>query len=301
MDGLDTRRQERASRRLKAPAVLLLALLATGPLAGCSSVSGFFGDTKTASIDNPDPPEALYKEADALLGKGRFEKAAKKFEEVDRYHPYSPFARKSIVMAAYAYFKAKKFPEAVQSARRYTTLHPGTKEAALAHHIIASSYFEQIQNADLDQSQTKKALAELRTLVRRFPNSPYARKAVNRIRIAEDVLAAHEMKVGRFYLKRKNYLAAINRFRTVVTDYQTTRHVEEALMRLTEAYMALGIKREAQMAAAVLGHNYPNSPWYKDAYVLLQTDGLVPRESKSSWMAKAWSGTIKTVKKLNPF
>jgi outer membrane protein assembly factor BamD len=139
-----------------------------------------------------------------------------------------------------------------------------------------------------DQSATRKALAELKTLKARYPDSTYAREADNKIRIAEDTLAAQEMEVGRYYLKRKNYVASINRFKTVVAEYQTTAHVEEALMRLTECYMALGIKNEAQNAAAVLGHNFPDSRWYKDAYALLASDGLAPREDTGSWLKRTW-------------
>lgn len=235
----------------------------------------------------------MYADADALMSAGKFDEAAKKFEDLDRDHPYSSEARRAIVMAAYAFYKAGKYPEAIASAERYTTLHPGTKEAALAHHIIASAHFDEIRGPNRDQTATRKALAELKTVRTRFPDSPYAKDADNRIRLAEDNLAASEMDVGRYYLKRKNYIAAINRFKTVVTEYQTTAHVEEALMRLTESYMALGIKQEAQAAAAVLGHNFPNSPWYKDAYALLQSDGLTPREDGGSWITKAWKAVPK--------
>jgi outer membrane protein assembly factor BamD len=191
-------------------------------------------------------------------------------------------------MAAYAYYRAGKYPEAITTARRYTTMHPGTKEAALAHHIIASSYFDEMVGPNRDQSNARKALAELKTLKARYADSPYAKDADNRMRIAEDSIAAGEMEVGRYYLKRKNHVAAINRFKTVVTEYQTTKHVEEALMRLTECYVALGIMPEAQNAAAVLGHNFPNSPWYKDSYALLQAQGLAPRQDGGSWLSKVW-------------
>ena len=167
-------------------------------------------------------------------------------------------------------------------------MHPGTKDAALAHHIIASCYFEDMNGPRNDQTNTRKALQELQTLKSRYPNSTYARDADNRIRIAMDTLAANEMEVGRYYLKGNNYQAAINRFKVVVSKYQTTKHVEEGLMRITEAYMALGLKQEAQNAAAILGHNFPNSPWYKDAYVLLQSDGLAPRADSGSWLSQSW-------------
>jgi outer membrane protein assembly factor BamD len=237
----------------------------------------------------------MFADADALMNKGKFDESAAKFESLDREHPYSPEARRAIVMAAYAYYRAGKSPEAIASAERYVTLHPGTKEAPLAHHIIASAYFDDIKGPNRDQTATRRALEQLKTLKTRYPDSEYARDADNRIRIAEDSLAANEMEVGRYYLKRKNYVASINRFKTVVSDYQTTAHVEEALARLTECYMALGITKEAQNAAAVLGHNYPDSKWYKDSYALLQSGGLAPREDGDSWISKA----LKSVPKLS--
>jgi len=222
--------------RAKALPLLALALtMAAGLLAGCASTND------AAKALNPDPPGKMYADAEALLNKGEWTLAAKKYEDLDRDHPYSPEARRAIVMAAYSYYKAAKFPEAITSAQRYTTLHPGTKDAALAHHIIASANFDEIKEPARDQTATRKALAELKVLRQRYPDSPYAKQAENRIRIAEDVLAASEMNVARYYQKQGNQLAAINRYRTVVSDYQTTAHVEEALYRLVETNMALGI------------------------------------------------------------
>jgi outer membrane protein assembly factor BamD len=241
-----------------------------------------------AKLLNPDPPDKMYAMADQFMARGKFDDAAKKFEDLDRDHPYAPEARRAIVMAAYAYFRAGKYQEAIATARRYTSMHSGTKEAPLAHHIIISSYFDEMVGPNRDQTNARKALAELKILKSRYPDSPYAKDADNRIRIAEDSLAASEMEVGRYYQKKRNFLAAINRFKTVVSEYQTTAHVEEALMRLTECYMALGIKQEAQTAAAVLGHNFPDSRWYKDAYALLQSDGLAPREDTGSWLSQVW-------------
>ncbi len=261
---------------------LAIAGAAALMVAGCASSSDL------SKALNPDPPDKMYAEADAAMTRGKYETAAQRFENLDRDHPYAPEARRAIVMAAYAHYKAGNLPEAVAAAKRYTTMHPGTKEAALAHHIIASSYFDEMKGPNNDQSTTRKALVELKTLKARYPDSPYAKDADNRIRVAEDTLAAAEMNVGRYYMKRKNYIASINRFKTVATEFQTTAHVEEALMRLVEAYMALGIKQEAQTAAAVLGHNFPNSKWYKDAYTLLASDGLAPREDTGSWISQAW-------------
>lgn len=247
------------------------------------------GSSKSAEkLLNPDPPDKMYLVADALLSRGRYEDAAAKFEDLDRDHPYSPEARRAIVMSAYAYYKAGKFPEAIATARRYTTMHPGTKEAPFAHHIIASSYFDDINGPNRDQSNTRKALEEFKTLTTRYPESSYAKAAENKIRVCEDSLAAHEMHVGMQYLKNKQWLGAKNRFEVVVREYQTTAHVEEALMRLVEVNMALGIVNEAQNAAAVLGHNFPTSRWYKDAYVLLQSSGLAPREDSGNWISRQW-------------
>ncbi|HVX36018.1 MAG TPA: outer membrane protein assembly factor BamD [Hyphomicrobium sp.] len=265
-----------------------MSVLTTLVLAGCSN-----GPKLDTADLNPDPPSKMFSDADAMMSKGKFDDAATKFEAVDRDHPYSPEARKSIVMAAYAYYRAGKEAEAIATAERYVTLHPGTKEAPLAHHIIAQSYFDQMNKADRDQTAARKALEQLKILKARYPDSEYAKDADNKIRICLDNLAAQEMDVGRYYLDRHNYVGAINRFKTVVSDYQTTAHVEEALARLVECYMALGITKEAQNAAAILGHNYPDSRWYKDSYALLESGGLAPRDDSESWLSKTWNAVPK--------
>ena len=267
-------------------------------LAGCGSSLPSIGnllEDKSVPKEVTGTPEELYRIGDARLTSGNYPVAVKYFEEVDRQHPYSPLARRAIVMASFAHYKDGKYPEAIAGAKRYVTLHPGTKEAALAQYIVSSSYFDRIKNPNNDQTATKKALQELKVLVRRYPNSRYVSKVNNRIKIAVDVLAAHEMQVGRYYLKNNNYLAAINRFKTVVRSYQTTKHVEEGLARLTEAYMAMGITNEAQSAAAILGHNFPSSKWYHDSYALLKSGGLAPREHKGSWISRTWKTVTKSV------
>jgi outer membrane protein assembly factor BamD len=277
----------RSSRLAKAfcaglPRAAMAGVLLAGMLlAGCAS------NNDAAKLLNPDPPEKMYADADTLLNKGAFSDAARKFEDLDRDHPYAPEARRAIVMAAYAYYKAGKYQEAIASAQRYTALHPGTKDAALAHHIIATAHFDDIKEPRRDQTATRKALAELKILRQRYPDSPYTKQAENRIRIAEDVLAASEMDVGRYYQQRNNHAAAINRYKVVVTDYQTTPQVEEALYRLVETNMSLGIETEAQATAAVLGHNFPNSPWYQNAYALLKSGGLSPQANSGSWINNA--------------
>lgn len=286
------------------PLVISAMLVVTSlTLTGCSmgslgSMSNLFGSKKNETVQ---PANVLYKEAETLLDKHSFKAAAKKYEEVDREHPYSPLARRAIVMSAFAHYKAGEFTQAISGARRYLTLHPGTKETALAQHIIVSSYFDQIADPRNDQTLTQKALKEAEILVRRYPDSRYAALARKRAILARDVLAASEMTVGRYYMKQGNYLAAINRFKTVVLKYQTTSQIQEALLRLTESYLALGIIPEAEASAAVLGHNYPDSKWYKAAYALLDKTGHKPASHSGSWISTAWHKTVAGVKSVSPF
>jgi outer membrane protein assembly factor BamD len=272
--------------RLPRGRTVLAVVLLAAVLGGCSSFSFFKKDNEVL----PDQPaDKLYNEGLFLLNeKSDAKGAAKKFDEVDRMQPYSEWARKSLVMSAYAYYRAGDYDDAISAAQRYVTLHPGSPDAAYAQYLIASSNYDQIPDITRDQSRTEKAIAALDEVVRKYPNTEYANAAKQKMEMARDQLAGKEMMIGRFYLKKKDYIGAINRFKIVVTRYQTTRHVEEALERLTESYMALGIVGEAQTAAAVLGHNFPDSPWYKDAYTLLKTGGHEPSENKGSWISKAF-------------
>jgi outer membrane protein assembly factor BamD len=263
---------------------LAMVLLATS-LGACSEID-FFAKHDTA----PDEPaDRLYNEGLFLLNaKHDAKKAVKKFEEVDRQHPYSEWARKALIMSAYAYYSTGQYDECVVAAKRYVTLHPGSPDAAYAQYLIAASYFDEIPDVTRDQARTEKALAALEEVSRKYPTTEYAGSAKEKVTVARDQLAGKEMQIGRYYLDKKDYTGAINRFKVVVTKYQTTRHVEEALMRLTEAYMALGIVSEAQTAAAVLGHNFPDSPWYKHAYALVKKGGVEPSENKGSWISRAF-------------
>ena len=236
-----------------------------------------------------EPADRLYNEGLYLLNAKKDPKeAVKKFEEVDRQHPYSEWARKSLIMSSYAYYEAGNYDDSVTAAKRYISLHPGSPDAAYAQYLIGSSYFDEIPDITRDQARTEKALAALDEVIRKYPTSEYAVSAKQKIEVARDQLAGKEMLIGRYYLEKKDYTGAINRFKVVVTRYQTTRHVEEALMRLAEAYMALGIVDEAQTAAAVLGHNFPDSVWYKHAYSLVKTGGNEPSENRGSWISKAF-------------
>jgi outer membrane protein assembly factor BamD len=261
---------------------LALALLLI-PLAAC----GMFN--KDDDIIPDDPADKLYNEGLYLLNnKQDYKAAAKKFDEVDRQHPYSEWARKSLVMSAYSYYEAKEYDDCINSAKRFVTLHPGSPDAAYAQYLIGSSYYDQILDVSRDQQRAEKAINALDEVARKYPDTEYAVSAKKKIEMARDQLAGKEMEIGRFYMKKRDFTGAINRFKVVVTQYQTTRHVEEALMRLTEAYLSLGIVGEAQTAAAVLGHNFPDSPWYKDAYGLVKSAGGEPNENKDSWISRAF-------------
>lgn len=258
---------------------LAMLVLLMGLAAGCAN-------TDKNAIPPDQPAEKLYNEGLTLLQQKEFADAAKKFEEVDRQHPYSDWGRKSLLMAAFAHYSGGEFAETITAAKRYVALHPGSQDTAYAQYLMASSYFDQIPDVSRDQARTEQAVDALQEVARKFPDTEYAESAKQKIEIARDQLAGKEMEIGRFYLKKRDFIGAINRFKTVVTRYQRTRHVEEALMRLSECYMALGIVGEAQTAAAVLGHNFPDSPWYKDAYKLVKTGGAEPRENKDSWISK---------------
>jgi outer membrane protein assembly factor BamD len=237
-----------------------------------------------------DPPDVLYNQALALLNAGDTRDATERFEQIDTEHPYSEYARRSMIMSAYLNFRRGKYQEAINDAQRYVTLYPASPDAAYAQYIIGESYFRQIPDVTRDQELSEQAIEAMSAVVNRYPDSEYAEDARQKIQIATDQIAGKEMQIGRYYLERHEYLAAVNRFRAVVTDYQTTRHVEEALHRLTESYLALGIVPEAQTAAAVLGHNFPDSEWYQDSYALLSEEGYSPEENEGSWISRVFQG-----------
>ncbi|TIU19734.1 MAG: outer membrane protein assembly factor BamD [Mesorhizobium sp.] len=238
-------------------------------------------------VEQTEPADVLYNQGLANLNAGRLQEASRKFGAVDRQHPYSEYARKSMVMGAFADYRQGNYTEAIGSAKRYLTLYPSTDDAAYAQYIIGLSYYRQIRDVTQDQKEARQTVQTMQDLVTRWPDSEYVDDAKEKIRFANDQLAGKEMQIGRYYLERREYIAAVKRFRVVVETYSNTRHVEEALARLTETYYAMGLTSEAQTAAAVLGTNYPDSVWYKDSYKLLQTGGLEPRENAGSWIAKA--------------
>ena len=278
-----------SSRCLRA-AVLALSLGAA--LSGCSL---FGGDDTAKNNVNTDaanyrelPVEAIYAAARRQIRSGNWDVAAATFSEMERQHPYSPWARRAMLMTAFCSYQANNYADAISTADQYIALHPGSAEVAYAFYLKAIALYEQIVDVGRDQANTRDALVALQDVVQRFPDTEYARDATLKIDLTMDHLAGKEMNVGRYYLTRGDNIGAINRFRVVVEQYSSTPQIAEALERLTEAYYTLGLDSEAQTAAAVLGANYPGSPWYQNAYNILKGRNLKPKEDRGSWISQAF-------------
>jgi outer membrane protein assembly factor BamD len=265
--------------------MVAMALLLSAGLALSACKSNVEGTAEAYAED--EPAGNLYNEGLAYMNAGKLTDAVKSFNEVDRQHPFSEYARKALIMSAFASYKKRSFDDAIASANRYLALYPGTPDAAYAQYIIGQANFGRIPDVTRDQDVTMKAMASMQDIITRYPDSEYADDARQKIIVARDQLAGKDMQIGRYYLERREYIAAINRFKSVVLNYQDTRQVEEALERLTESYLAMGLAGEAQAAAAVLGHNYPDSKWYQDAYNLLQKGGLEPKMNEG-WLSRAF-------------
>jgi len=250
--------------KLNRSAVLLLAAVAVLPVVGCARGKGV-KDTAYVARD----VSSLYTAAKRSMDKGDYEQAAKLFDEVERQHPYSVWARRAQLMSAFNYYLAQRYSDAVNSAQRFVTIHPGNAEAPYAQYLIAMSYYQQIDDVNRDQTNTQQASEAFNDLIRRYPDTRYAADARVKLDLIKDHLAGKEMEIGRFYQRSGQWLAATYRFRNVIDQYQTTTGTPEALERLVECYLALGMPEEAQKAGAVLGRNYPESYWYKQALRLL--------------------------------
>lgn len=266
--------------------VVAMALVAPFGMAGCRSSGDAEASLRAAALDI-EPADVLYNQGLANIKAGRLGEAQKKFEAIDRQHPYSEFARKALVMGAFTAYRQGDYEKSISAAERYSNLYPTSEDAAYAQYIVGLSHIRQVADVTRDQKESRLAIQAFQTVIDRFPESEYVDDARDKIRFARDQLAGKEMQIGRYYLERREYIAAIERFRNVVEDYSNTRHVEEALARLVESYFALGVTGEAQTAASVLGQNYPSSPWYADSYTLLQSGGLEPRENPRSWLTAA--------------
>ena len=271
--------------KLSARTVLLTLVLGTGGLlAGCTSDPDL--DITKLSVQT-DPPDVLYTQGLANLNAGKVSEAQKKFDAVDRQHPFSEYSRRSLVMSTYLKYRSGDNNGAITAGERYMKLYPQSKDAAYVQYLIGLAYAKQIPVVTQDQRASAKTIEAMMRVVNDYPNSEFVDDAQTKIRFARDNLAGKEMQIGRYYQERKEYLAAVTRYRTVVEQFGNTNQVEEALARLVESYYSLGLVEEAQTAAAVLGHNYPESEWYKASFALLQSKGLEPRENSGSWLSRA--------------
>lgn len=240
-------------------------------------------------LEAEQPVDQLYNTASDMMTRGEYAGAAKKFAEVERQHPYSIWATRAQLMEAYAQYENLDYDDAVETLNQFIQLHPGNSEVAYAYYLRALCYYERIADVRRDQGYAEDALKGMQEVISRYPDTTYAKDAVLKIALIYDHLAGAEMEVGRWYLNQNLYIAAIGRFRTVVDKYQTTSHVPEALLRLVECYVALGITQEAKSTAAVLGHNFPGSKWYEDAYNLLLRNNLTPERDDQSWIGRTWN------------
>ena len=275
--------------------VALTALMLCGALAGCGE---FGGQSRDGLGIGSTPIEAFT--AEQIFGRGeyelerrKYERAATYFGEVERLYPYSSWAKRALIMQAFSYHNGKDYENSRSSAQRFIDFYPADEDAAYAQYLLALSYYDQIDEVGRDQGLTFQALQSLRTVIERYPDSEYANSAILKFDLAFDHLASKEMEIGRYYLKRHHYTASINRFRVVVEDFQTTTHTAEALHRLVEAYLSLGLTDEAQTAGAILGHNFQSTNWYEDSYDLLTKQGLEPRVLGQNWLSAIYRQMIR--------
>ncbi|WP_071690271.1 MULTISPECIES: outer membrane protein assembly factor BamD [Nioella] len=270
---------------LKASVALALVL----SLSACASWRNRNNDTPIEEME----AQPIFQQAEAEMEAGNPDDAAALFLEVERLHPYSEWARRALIMATYAYHQDRDYENSRATAQRFLDFYPADEDAAYAQYLLALSYYDQIDQVGRDQGLTYQALQALRVVIERYPDSEYAASAILKFDLAFDHLASKEMEIGRYYLRRENYTAAINRFRVVVEQFQTTSHTPEALMRLVEAYLALGLPNEAQTAGAILGHNFQASPFYDDAFRLLNDQELAPEAAGESWLREIWQQTVR--------
>ena len=273
------------------------AILVVAAIGACGSRDA---GRVTASFFNPEEVPLETYSAEQIFERGEFElnrrqpqDAAFYFAEIERLYPYSEWAKRALIMQAFSYHQDQDYPNSRSAAQRFIDFFPDDDDAAYAQYLLALSYYDQIDEVGRDQGLTFQALQSLRQVIERYPNSEYASAAILKFDLAFDHLAGKEMEIGRYYLRRNHYTAAINRFRVVVEDFQTTTHTAEALHRLVEGYLSLGLNPEAQTAGAILGHNYQSSEWYQDSYRLLTGQGLEPKFYKNNWLSAIFRQTIK--------
>jgi outer membrane protein assembly factor BamD len=279
-------------RKLPLSRAVALALLAGGVTA-CAGVR----DREEVQYVE-EPATLLYNRGADALDRGRYPRALQAFEEVERQHPYSSWARRAMLMEAFTHYQAQQYDDAIEDAQRFIALHPGNESAPYAYYLVAICHFERILDVGRDQGTTERALAALNDVVRRYPETAYARDARLKLDMVYDQLAGKEMAIGRFYLERDQHLAAMNRFRQVIENenYQRTTHVPEALHRLVETYLSVGMTEEAQRMAAVLGYNYPGSEWYQRSYALMTEQNVAPvaveEAERRGWLSRTFGAVF---------
>jgi outer membrane protein assembly factor BamD len=269
--------------------VSLAMALAGAAVTACQSDKDI--DITKLGFEN-EPPELLYNQGLANMKAGNIAEASRKFDSIDRQHPFTEWGRKGLVMSTFSKYRLGRNEDAIATGNRYLKQYPNSEDSAYVQYLVGLSYSKQIADVTQDQKAAAQTIDAMSRVINEYPDSEYVEDAQAKIRFARDQLAGKEMQVGRYYLERKEYLAAIKRFRVVVEQYSNTNQVEEALARLVEAYYSMGIVEEAQTAAAILGRNYPDSQWYADSYKLLQTGGIEPRENRGSWISRAGAKLI---------
>ncbi|MBY6068360.1 outer membrane protein assembly factor BamD [Leisingera aquaemixtae] len=275
---------------IRAGAKTLGAVLLMAALAGCG---GDGGAVKRGESLEAFSPEHIYERGEFELANRRAKDAAYYFSEIERLYPYSEWAKQAVIMQAFAHHTSKDYENSRAAAQRFIDFYPADEDAAYAQYLLALSYYDQIDEVGRDQGLTFQALQALRTVIEVYPDSEYANSAILKFDLAFDHLAGKEMEIGRYYLRRGHYTSAINRFRVVVEDFQTTSHTAEALHRLVESYLSLGLTAEAQTAAAILGHNFQSTEWYEDSYRLLGANGLKPKDRGNNWLSQIYRQTLK--------
>lgn len=279
----------------KSSRAIVLALATSLALSGCGETflnarGGIgFGNAPIESFT----AKQIFERGEYEMARGKYGEAATFFAEIERLYPYSDWAKRALIMQAFAHHKDKLYEDSRAAAQRYIDFYPADDDAAYAQYLLALSYYDQIELVGRDQGVTFQALQALRTVIERYPDSEYARSAILKFDLAFDHLAGKEMEIGRYYLKRSHYTSAINRFRVVVEDFQTTTHTAEALHRLVESYLSLGLVEEAQTAGAILGYNYQSTEWYEDSFKLLTGQGLEPKYFENNWLGAVYRQMIK--------
>ncbi|MEP4038081.1 outer membrane protein assembly factor BamD [Pseudophaeobacter sp.] len=275
---------------IKAGAKFISAALLMAALSGCGGDGG--AADQTVPLESYTPQQ-IFERGEFELARSRTKDAAFYFSEIERLYPYSEYAKQALIMQAFANHQSKDYEGSRGAAQRFIDFYPTDEDAAYAQYLLALSYYDQIDEVGRDQGLTFQALQSLRTVIEVYPDSEYATSAILKFDLAFDHLAGKEMEIGRYYLRRGHYTSAINRFRVVVEDFQTTSHTAEALHRLVEAYLSLGLTEEAQTAGAILGHNYQSTDWYEDSYKLLTSQGLKLKDRGSNWLSQIYRQSVK--------